>query len=147
MTTWRVNIIGNDIPLRRSIMKRSLWTLTITALAVLIALPVLAAGPNATKSVQGSEDGTAVVLIRVTASGAAVYGVTIKDASGSIKDIVAPKGWVGISSGTDVIFRTGEKPIRSGESLTFRLHTTNEDGSLSVSFRDDTSPLGDGTSL
>jgi hypothetical protein len=129
-------------------MKRSLWTLTLTAVvAVLVALPVLAASPNATKSVQGSEDGTAVVLIRVTAANQTVYGVTIKDASGSIKDIVAPKGWVGISSGTDVIFRTGEKPIRAGSSLTFRLHTTNEDGELSVSFRDENSPIGSGKTL
>ncbi len=128
-------------------MKRSLWTLTVAAVAIIIAIPALAAGPNATKSVKGSDDGVSVVLIRVTASGDAVYGVTIKDASGSIKDIVAPRGWVGISSGTDVIFRTGEKPIKSGNSLTFRLHTTNEDGSLSISFRDDTSPIGDSTSL
>jgi hypothetical protein len=128
-------------------MKRSLWTLTVAAVAIIIAIPALAAGPHATKSVQSSDDGIAVVLIRVTASGDAVYGITIKDASGSIKDIVAPKGWVGISDGADVIFRTGEKPIRSGNSLTFRLHTTNEDGSLSVSFRDITSPIGVSTSL
>lgn len=128
-------------------MKRSLWTLTLAALVVLLALPVLAAGPRATKSVQGGEDGTTVLLIRVTAANHALYGVTIKDASGSVKDIVAPKGWVGISSGTDVIFRTGEKPIRAGSSLTFRLHTTNEDGSLSISFKDETSPVGSGLTL
>jgi hypothetical protein len=129
-------------------MKRSLWTLTLTAVVVvLVALPVLAAGPGATKSVQGSGDGLAVVLIRVTAANESVYGVTIKDESGSIKDIVAPKGWVGISSGTDVIFRTGDKPIKAGSSLTFRLHTTNEDGSLSVSFKDMYSPIGSGKTL
>jgi hypothetical protein len=142
-----VNIIGEDIPARRSIMKRSLWTLTLTALVALIALPVLAAGPSATKSVGSSEDGTAVVEIRVTASGQSVYGINIKDASGSIKDIVAPEGWVGISSGSDVIFRTGEKPIRSGSSLIFRLHTTNGDASLSVSFRDEQSPIGSAARL
>jgi len=128
-------------------MKRSLWTLTLTALVALIALPVLAAGPNATKSVGGSEDGISVVEIRVTASGQAVYGINIKDASGSIKDIVAPEGWVGISSGSDVIFRTGEKPIRSGSSLIFRLHTTNGGASLSVSFRDKDNPIGSAATL
>jgi hypothetical protein len=142
-----VNICGYDIPVRRSIMKRSIWTLTVTALVALVALPVLAAGPNATKSLGTSEDGTAVVNIRVTAANDAVYGVTIKDASGSIKDITAPEGWVGISSGTDVIFRTGEKPIRAGSSLTFRLLTTNEGGSLSVSFRDKNNPIGSTKSL
>ena len=128
-------------------MKRSLWTLTLTALVVVIALPVLAAGPSATKSVGSSEDGTTVVDIRVTASGQSVYGINIKDASGSIKDIVAPEGWVGISSGSDVIFRTGEKPIQSGSSLIFRLHTTNGEGSLSVSFRDKKSPIGSAATL
>lgn len=128
-------------------MKRSLRTLALTTLVALIALPVLAAGPKATKSVGGSEDGTAVVDVRVTAAGESVYGVTIKDASGSIKDIAAPEGWVGISSGSDVIFRTGEKPIRAGSSLTFRLLTTNEGGSLSISFRDKKSPIGSTQSL
>lgn len=128
-------------------MKRSLWTLTITIVVALVALPVLAADPSATKTVAGSEEGTSVLLIRVTAANQSVYGVTIKDASGSIKDIVAPKGWVGISSGTDVIFRTGGKPIRAGSSLTFKLHTTNEDGALSISFRDDNSPIGSGKTL
>ena len=128
-------------------MKRSLRTLALTTLVALIALPVFAAGPNATKSVGGSEDGTAVVEIRVTAAGESIYGVTIKDASGSIKDISAPDGWVGISSGTDVIFRTGEKPIRAGSSLTFRLLSTNEGGSLSISFRDKKIPIGSTQSL
>lgn len=128
-------------------MKRSFWTLAIAITAVWIALPVLAAEPSATKSVLGSEDGTTVVVIRVTAAGQSVYGVTIKDDSGSIKDIVAPKGWVGITDGTDIIFRTGDKPIRAGSSLTFRLHTTNEDGALSVSFRDLDSPVGSGKTL
>ena len=128
-------------------MKRSFRTLALTILVALIALPVLAAGPNASKSVGGSEDGTAVVDIRVTAAGQSVYGVTIKDASGSIKDIAAPEGWVGITDGADVIFRTGEKPIRAGGSLTFRLHTTNEGGSLSISFRDKVSPIGSTQSL
>jgi hypothetical protein len=128
-------------------MKRSLWTLTMTIVVALVALPVLAAGPSVTKSVKGSEDGTSVVLIRVTAASESVYGVTIKDASGSIKDIIAPKGWVGICSGSDVIFRTGEKPIRAGSSLTFQLFTTNEDGELSILFRDDKSPIGSGRTL
>jgi hypothetical protein len=128
-------------------MKRSFWTLAIAVAVVWVALPVLAAEPNATKSVAGSEDGTSVVVVRVTAAGESIFGVTIKDASGSIKDIVAPKGWVGITDGTDIMFRTGDKPIRAGSSLTFRLHTTNEDGALSVTFRDEDSPVGSGKTL
>ena len=128
-------------------MKRSLWTLTLIAIAVLVAFPVLAAGPTATKSVTGSEDGVSVVVIRVTASGQSVYGVNITDASGSIKDIIAPKGWIGISSGDEVIFRTGEKPIKAGSSLSFRLVTTNEQGGLSISFRDEGNFIGSGKTL
>jgi hypothetical protein len=128
-------------------MKRSLWTLTLIAVAVLVALPVLAADPTVTKSVTSSVDGVSVVVIRVTASGESVYGVNIADASGSIKDIVAPKGWVGISSGSDVMFRTGEKPIRAGSSLVFRLVTTNEQGGLSITFLDENSGIGSGKTL
>lgn len=128
-------------------MKRSIRTLTMLIVVALVALPVLAASPNATKSVEGREDGMSVLAIRVTASSDAIYGVNIKDASGSITDIRAPKGWVGITSGTDVIFRTGEKPIRAGSSLTFKLHTTNEDGELSISFRDKDSPVGSGKNI
>jgi hypothetical protein len=116
-------------------------------LGVLIALPVLAAGPSVTKSVLGSDNGTSVVLLRVKASNQAVYGVVVKDASGSISDIVAPKGWVGITSGSDVLFRTGSKPIRAGSSLSFRLFTTNEDGALTVHFKDEQSPIGSGKTL
>jgi len=128
-------------------MKRSVWTLTVLALVALIALPVLAAGPSATKSVLASEDGASVVVVRVTASGESVYAVTIKDASSSIKDIVAPKGWVGITDGSDVLFRTGDKPIKSGSSLSFRLHTTNESSQLTVSFKDEDSTIGSSATL
>ncbi len=129
-------------------MKRSTWTLvTIVLAGGLIALPVLAAGPSATKAVIGTENGTAVIVINVAASGQAIYGVNIKDESGSIKDIVAPKEWVGISSGDEVIFRTGAKPIQPGSTLSFRVYTGNEGAQLSVSFRDKDSPIGSATTL
>jgi hypothetical protein len=128
-------------------MKRSLWTLTLIALAVLVAVPVVAAGPTVSRSVSGTEDGVSLVEIRITASGESVYAVKIKDASGSIKDILAPKGWVGISSGGDVLFRTGSKPIRSGSSLIFRLKTTNETGGLSFSFLDENGVIGSGVDI
>jgi hypothetical protein len=82
----------------------------------LAALPVLAAGPSVSKRVMGEGGGEAVVLVRVIASDQDVYGVTIKDASASITDIAAPKGWVGISSGRDVIFRTGGSQMKGGPS-------------------------------
>lgn len=124
-------------------MKRSLtMIMMVAALAALTVAPVLAAGPTVTKSVMTDVDGTAVVLVRVSASGQDVYGVTIQDASSSITDIVAPKGWVGISSGSDVLFRTGERPIKAGTTMTFRLVTTNQAGTLSVTFRDKDTLIG-----
>jgi hypothetical protein len=128
-------------------MKRSLWTLTIVAVAVLVAVPALAADPKVSRSVSGSEDGISLLEIRITASGESVYAVKIKDESGSIKDILAPKGWVGISSGSDVLFRTGSKPIRSGSSMVFRLKTTNEAGGLSFSFQDENGVIGSGVDI
>lgn len=128
-------------------MKRSLWTLTLIVVAVLVAMPVLAAGPTVSRSVSGSEDGVSLVELRITASGESVFAVKIKDESGSIKDILAPKGWVGISSGSDVLFRTGSKPIRSGSSLIFRLKTTNETGGLSFSFHDEDGVIGSGVDI
>lgn len=129
-------------------MKRSVWTIAIVALvgAALVA-PVLAAGPNVSKSVLGEDGGKAVVVVRVTATNQDIYGVTVKDASGSIVDIIAPKGWVGISSGRDVIFRTGGSPIKAGTSVSFRLYTSNEDGELTVSFRDKRSLVGSSKTL
>jgi len=120
-------------------MKRFVCILALVALA---AGPVLAASPSATKSVLADDGSSAVVVVRVTAAGNDVYGVTIKDASASIGDIVAPKGWVGISSGRDVIFRTDSNPIKAGASLEFRLSTTNAGAELSVTFRDNRSAIG-----
>ena len=46
------------------------------ALAVVVALPALAADPSVSKSVLASDDGSAVILLNVSAKGTAVYGVT-----------------------------------------------------------------------
>lgn len=124
-------------------MKRSVWTIALVALiGAALAAPALAADPTASKSLLGEDGGKAVVVVNVTARSQDVYGVTIKDASGSIADIIAPKGWVGISSGRDVIFRTGNSPIKAGSSMSFRLYTSNEDAELTVSFRDQKSLIG-----
>jgi hypothetical protein len=114
----------------------------VALLGVALAVPALAASPGASKSVLGDDGGKSVVVVKVTATSDDIYGVTIKDASGSIADIVAPKGWVGISSGRDVIFRTGGSPIKAGSSVSFRLYTSNESGELTVSFRDQKSLIG-----
>lgn len=129
-------------------MKRSVWTLGLVALlGAALVVPALAAGPSASKSVLGDDGSKSVVLVRVTAASRDIYGVTIKDASGSVADIVAPKGWVGVCDGRDIIFRTGGSPIKAGASASFRLVTSNEDAELTVSFRDKDTAVGQSKTL
>jgi hypothetical protein len=101
-----------------------------------------AAGPTVSKRVLGEAEGAAVLVIQVTATEGSIFGVTIEDASGSMFDVVAPNGWVGITSGGKTLFRTDEKPIRAGSRLAFRVLTTNKDAGLTVSFQDAESVVG-----
>jgi hypothetical protein len=51
-----------------------------------------------------------------------------------------PKGWVGISSGDQVYLR-GDEPISSGETVAFRIVTTNGDAPLGVTFHGKKDPI------
>lgn len=117
-------------------MKRS--QLFVLVLLVLAAVPAWAQGPTAAKAVTGMEDGVTTLAITVASKGDEVYGVNIKGAR--LEDIRAPKGWVGIASGSTVMFRTGENPVKSGNSLAFKISTSEPSAALTVSFRgkDDT---------
>ncbi|MFQ5511696.1 MAG: hypothetical protein ACE5EO_07595 [Candidatus Krumholzibacteriia bacterium] len=121
--------------------------LLFAALAVMASVPALAADPSVSKTVLTNQGEAAVVILNVTARGRAVYGVTIVDATESVDDIVAPKGWVGIASGERVTFRTLENPIASGSSLAFRVVTRNAETGLAVTFRDSKSAFGSKKSL
>lgn len=124
-------------------MKRS--HLFAFVLLVLAAVPAWAEGPTAAKAVTGSEDGVTTLAITVACTGDEVYGVTIKGAS--MEDIRAPKGWVGISSGSSVVFRTGENPVKSGNTLAFKIQTTEPSSGLTVSFRGKDDPIGEPVNL
>ncbi len=117
-------------------MKRS--QLFVLVLLVLAAVPAWAQGPTAAKAVTGMEDGVTTLAITVASKGDEVYGVNIKGAR--LEDIRAPKGWVGIASGSTVMFRTGENPVKSGNSLAFKISTSEPSAALTGSFRgkDDT---------
>jgi len=112
-------------------MKRSL--LFVLGLLVLAAVPAWADGPTAQKATKGSADGITTFAITVAADGEDVYGVTIKGAQ--MEDIRAPQGWVGIASGSSVMFRTGEHPVTSGNSLEFKIQTSEPSAALTISFR------------
>jgi hypothetical protein len=112
-------------------MKRS--HLFAFVVLVLAAAPAWAEGPTAAKAMGGTEDGVTTLAITVASAGDEVYGVTIKGAS--MEDIHAPKGWVGIASGSSVVFRTGDNPVKSGNSLAFKIQTTEPSAALTVSFR------------
>lgn len=130
-------------------MKRSTLTITLAAvLALALTIPALAASPTVSKTVLGeSVDGTTVLVISVKATDHTIFGVDILDASGSVTDVIAPKGWVGITDGGDVQFRTGEKPISAGNSLSFRVVTTNRNATLKVSFKDAKTTVGESKTL
>ena len=128
-------------------MTRFNRTLFLTSiLCVLLALPAMAA-PKASKSVLTSDDGTTVVVLSVSASGKAVYGVTVSDASASVEDIIAPEGWVGIATDDMILFRTVDTPIASGKSMSFRIVTKNADATLGVTFRDKKTTFGSKTDV
>lgn len=115
-------------------MKRSTLSIALAAVvAVALVLP-LGAAPTVSKRVV-DEDGKTVVLVNVAASGFSVYGIDIQ--GGAVKDLKAPKGWVGITSGSRTIFRTGGQPVKSGGTITFRLYMEDTSAPLAVTFRDD----------
>ncbi len=124
-------------------MKRS--SLFVLIVLVLAAAPAWAQGPTAAKATMGTEDGVTTLAITVAAKGEEVYGVNIKGAK--MEDIRAPKGWVGISSGSSVIFRTGENPVKSGQSLAFKIQTSEPSASLTVSFRGKDDAVGQPVNL
>jgi len=127
----------------RSLMKRSY--LFVIVLLVIAAAPAWADTPTAAKAVTGMEDGVTTLIVTVTSKSDEVYGVTIKGAR--MEDIRAPKGWVGISSGSSAMFRTGENPVRSGNTLAFKIQTTEPSASLTVSFRGKEDAVGQSVNL
>ena len=116
-------------------------SLMMLAICAFLAAPVLAADPVISKSIFAEADGETVLLVQVRAANQEIYGINLVDETGSVTDIVSPKGWVGISSGDRVIFRTGDKPIGAGETVVFRIVTTNKAAPLGLTFRDKESPI------
>ena len=117
-------------------MKRSI--LILLALFV-VAVPAWAAGPTASKAVKAESDGITTLAVNVTSS-EEVYAVTITGAA--IDDVRAPRGWVGVASGNHVMFMTGENPVKSGNTLAFKIMTTEPSAALKVSFRGKDDPIG-----
>jgi hypothetical protein len=117
------------------------------ALAGMLAGPALSAEPVVSKRVMTEDDGTAVLIVEVRAAGEAIYGINVADASASVTDIVAPKGWSGISSGDRVVLATTDKPIQAGGSVVFRLVTTNKEAPLRFTFRDAKSLIHTGQTI
>jgi hypothetical protein len=122
-------------------MKRSF--LLLLALVV-IAAPVWAAGPTATKVVKGESDGVTTLAVTVS-SDQDVFTVTISGAA--IDDVRAPKGWVGVASGNHVMFTTDENPVTDGRSLLFKILTTEPTAALKVSFKGKEDPVGSSLSI
>lgn len=128
-------------------MSRILSTLVAAALVALFAGAGLCAEPTVSKSVVTEDDGTAVLIVEVRASNQPIYGITVVDASASVTDLVAPKGWAGISSGDRVVLSTVDTPVAAGGSVVFRLVTTNKAAPLRFTFRDAKSLIHTGQTI
>jgi hypothetical protein len=111
-------------------------------LAFIAAVPAMAADPIATKRLVTEGVNSSVYAVEVTASSKTVYSVTITDETASIINIIAPKGWVGITSGERTLFYSGEKPIESGKKAVFKVVTTDGSAPLGVTFRGAKKPIG-----
>ena len=125
-------------------MKRP-FLLSLFMVMAVVAVPALAAGPSAIKAVTAEADGVSTLAVTVSSAASEVFAVTIYGAK--LEDIRAPKGWVGVASGSHVVFRTGENPVKSGNSLAFKLLTTEPSASLKVSFQGKEDPIGEPISL
>ena len=124
-------------------MKR--FTAVILATIVLLVLSsicVIAAGPQVSKRVLAGDEDVTVYVLKVSASGSDIYGLTIEESSGSVEDIVSPKGWSGIAAGDYVSFKTVDKPIKSGSSMMFRIIAGSSDATFTIKFQDKDSRIG-----
>jgi len=120
-------------------MKRSIFVV-LALVAAIATVPAWAAGPTATKAVAGEDNGVSTLAVTVSCGDNEVYAVTISGAA--VEDIRAPKGWVGVASGSHVMFRTGENPVKAGNTLAFKILTTEPSAGLKVSFRGKDDPIG-----
>jgi hypothetical protein len=114
-------------------------------LGVALSAYAWAAAPTASKAVSGQADGLTTLSITVSSDTDDVYAVTIQGAR--VEDIRAPKGWVGISSGNNAMFRTGDNPVKRGASAKFRVVTSEPSAGLTVSFRGKDDPIGQPVNL
>jgi hypothetical protein len=124
-------------------MKRSL--ILVALIGTMMVAPAWAGNPTAKKAVAGVEGGVTTVAVTVSSSSDEIYGVVIDGAR--IEDIRAPKGWVGVSSGSSAVFRTSQNPVKGGNSLAFRVMTTEPAAGLKVSFRGKDDPVGQPATL
>ena len=124
-------------------MKRSL--ILIALIATMVVAPAWADSPTARKDVAAVESGVTTIAVTVSSSSNEIYGVVIDGAR--VEDIRAPKGWVGVSSGSSAVFRTSQNPVKSGNSLAFRVMTTEPAAGLKVSFRGKDDPVGQPANL
>ncbi len=87
----------------------------------------LGAAVNVKKQVTPMEGGNYLIKLQVTASGASIYALSLIDPKTSIVDVYAPKGWCVVTDGGDYLARTGSKPIESGKTLEFLIHSSTDD--------------------
>lgn len=106
---------------------------TATGAALLIVALLIASVPasvsaaSVKKTVTAMEDGRYLITLRVTAGDASIYALKLDDPKAAIVDVYAPKGWVIVTDGEELLARTAGSPIKSGKTVEFILHSTSAD--------------------
>ena len=99
-----------------ALRKRAIVVSAALLLMAITGQAVLAAAPRITKSVSPMENGFFMVKIRMTASGNDVYALRLIDPEAAIVDVFAPRGWVTVTDGEELLARTGTA-LKDGKAV------------------------------
>ena len=122
-------------------------TRVVTVLAGIVFLALVSqsafgAAASIKKSVNVMEDGRLLINLRVTSSGQSISGLNLIDPQAAIVDVYAPAGWCIVTDGEDFLARTSTKPLKSGNSAEFIIHSSTDKIEYTWSVHGDLKQLG-----
>ena len=121
---------------------RMVAVLTGIVFLALVSQSAFGAAASISKSVTVMEDGRYLIKLRVTSSGQSIYGLKLIDPHASIVDVYAPAGWCIVTDGEDFLARTSTKPLKSGNSAEFIIHSSTDKIEYTWSVHGDLKQLG-----
>lgn len=122
---------------------RLLLVLLTLALLAFISNSALAAAASFSKSVTALEGGNYLIKLKVRATAANIYALRLVDPQSSIIDVYAPKGWCAVTDGEDYLAMTASKPIGTGKTLEFIIHSTSDKVNYTWSVHDLLKQIGE----